>query len=257
MLGVVLTHTDNIANYISEVKRRQYSVAKVVTGWGIGKAWDNPSRQKLIYAMPNVIVRTVAGDPSYRAGLMWYPDSTWVTREVEPWYALREDIMIEIGNEPDVRSEQTTYNEHDVWIYRWHLVETIKLLRKRYPKAKIIGPSPRVGTIKEWQRWIEILQDPLRDCDYLSAHIYGWHNLALNWTDTQQYVKLRTVYERLFGLKQVFVTEVGIHDKDQSAQQKIAKYNDFYLKMPYHWRGMTYYHYSEDTMINPEYAVLP
>jgi hypothetical protein len=256
MLGAILTHTNSSRNYVDTLKRYNYSVAKVVTAWGIGRRWDSHSRTHILQNMSHVIVRTVSGDPSYHSA-SWYPEPMEVVREIEPWYALRKDILIEIGNEPDTRSEKTGYVEHDVWAYRWYLLETIKAVRRNYPQVKIIGPSPRVNSIPQWQRWIEILQDPLRDCDMLSAHIYGWHNLTVNWEDTAQYVRLRTAYDRLFRDKPVMITEVGIHDVQQTAQHKIAKYHEFYLKLPIHWRGMTIYHYSEAKDIDKEYAVFP
>jgi hypothetical protein len=101
------------------------------------------------------------------------------------------------------------------------------------------------------------MADVMRTCDYISAHVYGWHRLALDTTDTAQYIQQKERYDRLFPRKPVVVSECGIHDSTLKPVQKIERYFDFYNALPDHWKTVSIYHYDEVRSFDKEYAVFP
>jgi hypothetical protein len=256
MYGVLLTNTDLLSSYIARLKRHNFTLAKIVTDWGLGREWRHGDIQTLVNNIPNVIVRTALnGDPSYYKS-RWYLEPSDTLKELE--LVLSAGVkLIELGNEPDVVWDNTECSEQDIWVYRYFLLQTIKKMRENYPHVKVIAPSPRIGKYHNWYRWVEIMHEPLRQCDYLSAHIYGYHNLFTDNRDKADFYNIKLLYDRLFPRKQVIITECGIHDATQSAAEKIAKYNKFYLELPEHWKGMAIYHYNKLKDIDPEYAVFP
>src|SRR4051812_20130974 len=98
--GVVVTHVYNLGQLADCLNRGGYDTIKVVTGWGMDAGWNTENMRQLLHMAPNVIVRTVAGDPSYdhHNPDFQLPDANRVRSELAPWYAIRPDIMFEIGN---------------------------------------------------------------------------------------------------------------------------------------------------------------
>ena len=85
-----------------------YDTVKVVTGWGLPNGWNAETRTRLLTMVPNVIVRTVSGDPSYARPInplnepnkvgagadYWeydFPDPNRVVQEIADWYAFKPD----------------------------------------------------------------------------------------------------------------------------------------------------------------------
>jgi hypothetical protein len=262
LFGPVLTNTPTVSSFLSAIAANRLSAAKVVTGWGLNTAWDDYSRALLVKGVSRLIVRSTCGDPSNR-GTNWLPDPDLLVEEFRPWVKLRPDIWLEVGNEPDVAWERPDIvnavgtGEYAIWSYRYWLELAEARLRKEFPRAQLIAPSPRVGHFESWYRWVEIPADVLRRFNALSAHIYGWHLLALDQTDTQQYFKLKRYYEMLFPGKSVAVTEAGIHSSQLTPQQKLDAYRAFAQKMPTNWRWVLFYHFNANRVIHPEYSVLP
>jgi hypothetical protein len=261
MYGVVLTNTDLLSSYIARLKRHNFTLAKVITKWGLGRQWNSGDIHTLTKNMPVTIVRTVNGDPSYSDPMNyseWYLHPEKTLEEVTPWLQVKPDMLIELGNEPDVVWDSAReVDEQSIWVYRYFLLEAIDAIKEQFPHAKFIAPSPRITKFDTWYRWVEIMHDALAKCDYLSAHIYGYHNLTLDNRDKADFYHIQPLYDHLFPRKPVIITECGIHDATQSAAQKLTKYNEFYLKLPEHWKGMAIYHYNYARDIDPEYAVLP
>jgi len=108
MRGIILTNNQgNFLEFRKTVRKYNYDTVKVVSAWGIGKSWDTVTRAQMLALTPYTIVRTVTGDPSYKDS--WngkreyvYPDSKRAIAEITPWYAIKPDILIEIGNEPNL-----------------------------------------------------------------------------------------------------------------------------------------------------------
>jgi len=254
MIGPVLTSARSIDSFLSNT--RAYPLVKVVDAWGmIDRAWNDADRKQLL-AQKTVILRTSDGDPSYKSAL-WYPDPNAIEAKVKPWITVNPYLYIEIGNEPDVLYDELGENEHFIWVYRYFLNETVSMFRRNYPNVKLIAPCPRVNAHATWYRWIEIMQDVLLRCDYLSAHVYGWHRLALDETDTQQYIQQKRLYDQIFRNKPVMVTECGIHDVMMNAHRKLIEYTNFQKALPDHWKHVLFYHYDEVKAFHKEYAVLP
>ncbi|NTV65972.1 MAG: hypothetical protein HGA65_20895, partial [Oscillochloris sp.] len=63
--GVVLTYVDKLDTLEDCLRLGGYDTVKVVTGWGLASGWNPEARKRVLNMVPNVIVRTVSGDPSY------------------------------------------------------------------------------------------------------------------------------------------------------------------------------------------------
>lgn len=263
LYGSILTFDESVYDYIATYRQHNFSAAKVVTGWGLPHSWQDHERAALLQAVPRLIVRSTAGDPS-NYNTAWFPHPDLVVEEFRPWVALRPDIWLEVGNEPDVVWDNSDAlqgavgREWLVWEYRYWLEQAEIALRRAFPRAKLIAPSPRVNHHHDWRRWIDVSADVLARFDTLSAHIYGWHQLPLApGQDTGQFAAIKAVYDELFPFRSVAVTELGIHDVYQTPQQKLAAYRKFARSLPENWRWALVYHHNRRRDIHPEYSVLP
>lgn len=257
MYGMVLTNTSTVGRLTTTLERHFMNAVKVIPSWGLDSAWDEASIHELMNWKGSIVLRTTSGDPSNKAA-RWHLEPQQVLHEMRPFLRYRtENVWVELGNEPDVRWEQETKSDNTIWEYRYYLAETIQILRQYYPKVRLIAPSPRVFAFTRWERWIEIMADQMKRCDALSAHIYGWHWLTTDTTDRGEFHALYDVYFRMFGEKDVIITEAGIHDVHVGALEKLLRYQTFYQKLPKNWRGFFIYHYNEKRDLHPEYAVLP
>jgi hypothetical protein len=258
-LGPVLTNVSRISKFINDCERHQFRTALVVTGWGLDNGWTDAARRLLLLAIPNLVVRTVSGDPSYRGwGALWRPDPDVTVAELAPWVRLNPTGWYAIGNEPCVAWEHpdisSRNDEYTIWVYRYWLDATLRRLRREFPHAKFIAPSPRIG-VPGWQRWLEIPKDVIERYDAASVHVYGWHRLFGDGKG--ELAAALRVYPALFPNQPVFATEVGINDPATSHATKLQLYRHFAATAPRNWRAIYAYHYDEGGAFHKEYAFLP
>ncbi|NJN15559.1 MAG: cellulase family glycosylhydrolase [Oscillochloris sp.] len=280
--GVILTYVDTLDTLEDAVRLGHYDAVKVVTGWGLATGWNDESRKRVLSMLPNVIVRTVSGDPSYarpfdplagkpRPGAVgpnaqyWeydFPDPKRCEEEIAPWYAIKPDIMIEIGNEPNV------YNQDDDFIWRWSyfLEQTIKHLRVVFPNAKLISPGFMMDPSGKMARFYEIAQQQIRLCDYIGMHFYEYYAFKPDQAPATK-GELRDavqLHQQYFADKPWYITEYGIHNTDQvSKGEKGARYarlihgSDGWPTLPANVVGAVYYHLQMKGDIHPEYHIYP
>lgn len=244
MKGIILTNYENdFLRFRNTVRKYQFDTVKVVTAWGTGKAWDQLTRAQILALTPYTIVRTVTGDPSYKEN--WkkdreyvYPDSKRAIAEIQPWYAIKPDILIEIGNEPNLPTV-------DVWTWRYYLRETLITLRKAFPLAKFISG----GLIQnEYEfEWYTILGEKeipvLSTFDYIGVHLYEHEQFYINSYDTTEKTTASLVRARKYGIP--FITEMGIN------KSLMPRYTE-YTRLLSFTHGVIY-HYNTARDIDPQY----
>jgi D-sedoheptulose 7-phosphate isomerase len=278
---VILTYVETLDQLEECIKAGEYDAVKVVTGWGLASGWNAETRARVLKMVPNVIVRTVSGDPSYarpfdpisgpRPGAIgphaqyWdydFPDPNKVEQEIAEWYSIRPDIMIEIGNEPNV------YNQDDDFIWRWNyfLDQSIQRCRERFPQAKLISPGFMMDPRGKITRFYEIAQQTLAKCDYIGVHFYEYYAFKPDQGPATK-GELRDaieLHQRFFANKLWYVTEYGIHDTKQTAQaEKGRRYaallhaDEGYPALPPNVAGAVYYHLAFKGDLHPEYHIFP
>jgi hypothetical protein len=277
--GVILTYVDDLKVLEDCIRIGGYNAVKVVTGWGLSTGWNAETRKRVLGMVPNVIVRTVSGDPSYarpvnplnepnKAGAgaaYWdydFPDPNRVEQEIAEWYAIKPDIMIELGNEPNV------YNTDDEFIWRWSyfLDEAIKKCRQVFPQAKIISPGFMMDPRGKISRFYEIAKDTLAKCDYIGVHFYEYFAFKPDQAPATK-GELREaieLHQKFFPNKQWYITEFGINDSQQVQRQhkgeryaKMLFANESWPILPPNIVGAVYYHLAMKGDIHPEYHIFP
>lgn len=262
--GVVLTYVNNLNQLEDCVRRGRYDTVKVVTGWGVDEGgWSPPNKTRVLTMVPHVIVRTVVGDPS--AGTpgdndFLYPDK--VEQELAEWYAIKQDITIELGNEPNMKQTDDDF----FWKYRYFLAQAVARCRERFPKARIISPAPIIGPGHNAQRFWEITRDVMNDCDYIGIHayeFYGFH-ASHQLAATNQMREALETCKQFFNHKPWYITEYGINDSKQvSAAEKgqryasMIHYNQCHPQLPGNVKGAVYYHIGMKGDLHPEYHIYP
>jgi hypothetical protein len=224
--------------------------------------------------VPNVIVRTTAGDPSYgqpggsrTPGPEAHPDPNRIQEEIAEWYSIKPSIYIELGNEPNV------YNPDDdfIWAYRWHLGMAIERCRQVFPQAKLIAP----GLILERKiqdrdhdpgHFLDIAHDVMDDCDYIGVHIYEHYGFraAQQPASTNQLREALRIYPAHFGDKPWYITEYGINDtRDVPTAEKgrryagIIHFNESTPPLPQNLVGAVYYHLNLKGDFHTQYHIYP
>jgi hypothetical protein len=262
--GVVVTHVDNLGQIADCLRLGGYDTIKVVTRWGIDGGWDPHMRQLLLMA-PNVIVRCVAGDPSYDGHNPDYqlPDANRVRDELAPWYAIRPDIMFEIGNEPNIDDHPS--NDF-IYSYRAILNTTIDVCRSAFPQAKLISPGLIVGANKDFERFNQIAGDVFRRCDLIGLHFYEDYAFAKaqQRSTTNQLREAIRVARCFYSDKRWYVTEYGINNcATMSMGEKgrryagMAYYGESDPVLPANVVGLTYYHLNMKHDFQQEYHIFP
>lgn len=280
--GVILTYVDKLETLEDCVRRGNYDTVKVVTGWGLPQGWDDKTRARVVAMVPNLIVRTVSGDPSYArpfdplsgktlAGATGPDANYWkydflnpdlVEQEITPWYKLKPDIMIELGNEPNV------YNQDDDFIWRWayFLELTIKRCRQVFPHATLISPGFMMDERGKMKRFYEIGQQQIAQCDYVGVHFYEYFAFT---PDQAPAIKgeLRDaiqLHQQFFPDMAWYITEYGIHNTDRvPRREKGSRYarlvhgGDGWPALPINVAGAVYYHLQMKGDIHPEYHIYP
>lgn len=249
LFGPVLTNSRSAASFLDYYRAGRFSAAKVVTAWGIDGGWTPEARAAVVSSVPRLAVRSVSGDPSYK-GASPFPKPQALVEEFRPWVALRPNVWLEIGNEPNVWGPSEF-----AWLYRYWLGQSITALRTAFPKAKLIAPAVLVGG-NEWERWVRTMADTLRRCDSIGMHAYGWHRLlGPAEGETGQYQQAQKVYNDLFPNYTVAITEMGIHDPNLPKAEKLAHYRQVAREAPRRYTWALFYHCNERGDIQPEYDI--
>lgn len=257
--GVVVTNVKNIKQLDDCVRRGGYNLVKVVTGWGVDEGgWNERNRRDLLKMVPSVIVRSVTGDPSFqnrgRANLCVDPNQ--LVAEIRPWYSLRKDIFIELGNEPNDRE----FSDHDIHVWAYTVRAAISRCRNEFPEARIIAPAVLLDGPRA-ERFLRIGQSALRMADFVAMHAYEWMGFKdqrLYPNRLQTYEQGLVWYRELFGDREWFLTEYGIHDPELSSVVKGERYAKFLRDdIDAQFVGAAYYHVCVKGDIQPEYSIYP
>ena len=280
--GVILTYVDTLNSLEDCVRLGSYNVVKVVTGWGLPTSWTTETRQRVIDMVPNLIVRTVSGDPSYArphdplaggpipgakgANAQYWeydflnPDK--VQAELQPWYDLKPDMMIELGNEPNV------FNQDDEFVWRWayFLEQTVNRCRQVFPQATLISPGFMMDARGNMQRFYEIAQKQIAMCDYVGMHFYEFYAFKPDQAPATK-GELRDavqLHQQYFPAMPWYVTEYGIHNTDKTSRQlkgeryaRLLHGGDGWPALPVNVAGAVYYHLQMKGDIHPEYQIYP
>jgi hypothetical protein len=244
--GVVVTHVNSLAELADCLSRGGYDTIKVVIGWGIDGGWNPGNMSQLLRLAPHVIVRTVAGDPSYDHHNPDYrfPDANRIRNELAPWYAIRQNIMFELGNEPNIDDHSS--NDF-IYGYRWNLNAAIDVCRGAFPQAKLISPGLIIN--KDFERFNQIAVDVFRRCDFVGLHFYEDYAFAKadQGPTTYQLREAIRVARRFYADLPWYVTEYGINDcKIVSMREKgqryagMAFYGESDPALPDNVAGLTY-----------------
>lgn len=257
--GPILTQCASLDQVRASVVAGGYSALKVVTGWGApGSGWDRASMSRAATMTKHLIVRTVAGDPSYDGGKCEHPIAQQVVQEIGPWYTIRPDLLIEIGNEPNIHPQ---WDDGFAWVYRWHLQETINACRAAFPAARLIAPALILDPLHRPRRWLEIVADKMRECHYIGVHAYE-HD-AFSPTEqrkgtTGQFTTLRDLHTRFFGDKPWILSEYGINDAETPAATKGRRYANLVRRgLPPQVVGALHYHLCFALDHQPQYHIAP
>lgn len=265
MDGPILTNAplDTLADCM---RRGGYTALKVVTGWGVPGGWTDGAIRRAVGMAPDVIVRTVMGDPSYGGNINrshWFLQPEAVLREVDPWLRVRGDLLVELGNEPNV-IDSGPDSDGIIWVYRWFLNETITALRARYPRVRLISPAPIMDVARRPDRWFAILADSIRRCDYVGLHAYEHTNWMGAPPTTGDLGRCIAAAQQLAPGRPWLLTEYGINGSTLTDAEKGARYAALRFQaesrptLPSNIAGALYYHL--DTSANPlqpQYVIYP
>ena len=174
-LGPILTHVPDLAALRGALALMRADLLKVVSRWGLPGGWHPAAAAEAAHLCPTLIVRTVAGDPSYAGGRAPHPFASAVLDEVAPWGRARPDLVVELGNEP-----LNGPHPLDPFEYAYHLGRAVDALRAALPGARILGPafSLNPAFTGDLDRWLRVLAPALRRCDALALHAYTAQELA-------------------------------------------------------------------------------
>jgi hypothetical protein len=268
--GITLTYTENLDQLDDCMRRGGYDTVKVITGWGLPHAWTRADRERVL-KYPNVIVRTVAGDPSaanspgsQTPGVHTIPDPNQIQAEIADWYSIRPDIMIELGNEPNAYPA----DNKSVYEWCWFLKEAVKRCREVFPAAKLIAPGlmlqPENPACPRPETFLTIAhdqEDAMRKCDYIGIHIYD--HSAFQPASKGELALAVSLYSHFFGDMPWYITEYGINEPTLEPAAKGQRYaglvhlNESMPRLPKNVIGAVYYHLSTKGDNQPQYNIYP
>jgi hypothetical protein len=229
MHGIVLTSADNLTGLLESMRANSIPLIKVVTGWGA--SWNSDTINQ-VCSMPSVLVRTVSGDGKPL-------DPQTVLNEIEPWYAARPEIQIELGNEPNSKDA----SDDAAWLFRWWFIETLNAVRKRYPLARIVSP----GLIENRQeQWWRINQDAFSMADSIGFHAYAFFDFTSG--DTGQLQRALQQLRAIFPNKPWLGTELGINDMATPPSTKARRYGMLRHNLPGQVAAVTWYHFCDQPL---------
>lgn len=186
------------------VRSNGYDALKLVTGWGM--QWYCNSMARMLTLTPDTIIRTVQGDPSSKKPYL-HPE--WVVQEIMPWYDLKPDIYIELGNEPNIEPYEDL-TPSDPHAYAYYLDAAITMCRKEFPYAKLIAPALVENASAAQYR--QILAKASARCDYDGFHVYG-----------------ETSFPKVYPNKRAIATEIGLHGRPEN---RLLQYRELSRTLP-------------------------
>jgi endo-1,4-beta-mannosidase len=222
MHGVVLTDASDLAALMAAFHRAELGALKIVTGWG--SDWK----------------RAEVGD-----GIK-PPDPNKLREAIKPWYATRNDLIIEIGNEPN---SAANISDQRIWEYRAVTDACIAMLRSEFPGARIISPALLTGN--NYLRWFAVCYDVFNKADYIGVHAYEWHSFSP--AGTYQLSSVLAAARR-YHSKPVFITELGINDKGTSAATKAQRYRKTIGGLAGYVAGCVCYHVCDNPLDDDQRA---
>lgn len=248
-LGPVLTNEKDITRLIAYRNKGKYDAVKVITGWGLQSGWNSITRAQLLTLTPNPIIRTTGGDPSNRSvDPFLNPDKT--EAEIEPWVMYKPDVMIELGNEPNIAN----WTNESIWAYRYFLDLTIKRIRNKFPLVHIIAPALIVN--EYMNKWLDICGDVMSTADSIGVHAYEHYGfIGSHEARTNQLQIVNAVYTRRFPNKSLVLTEFGVNHVPMPKSQKVQIYRDLLSYLPSVYLGATFYHLNAAMDIDPQYSI--
>ncbi|GER90768.1 hypothetical protein KDW_49300 [Dictyobacter vulcani] len=239
--GVILTSA-TFAQLQNCISRGGYNTLKVVTGWGLqDRSMTDPTTIAQLCAMtPNTIVRTAVGD-GCGTDSNPYPDQ--VVAQIRPWYQAKQNILIELGNEPNNKAWNGSADS--IWVWRYYLDQAISACRANFPNAMIISPGLATGS--SVNQWFQISSDVMRKANYVGFHAYEFYDFTgPAGPDWQIIVPLMQQY---FGDVYWALTEFGINDTSQTSQATkgyryagLVQQGESNPQMPWNVAYATYYH---------------
>jgi N-acetylmuramoyl-L-alanine amidase len=232
--SLILTHTNDLARLDAALSAGRYTGVKVVTGWGLDHGWTDAERAHVATMTSTLIVRTVAGDPSYNNGQYLYPVVNDVLTELTPWFAVAPTAYYEIGNEPNIAGQSV-----DSHVYAYYLKETIARIRRDYPAVRLIGTGMIADATLE--DWVLVLRDALALCDAAAIHAYAWRDY-LDPHDTGQLQHAIDVYARQLPGLALMLTEYGINGSDVPDTTKAERDATMLSALPQVVIGASRYH---------------
>jgi hypothetical protein len=262
--GVVVTHIEHLDQLAECLSRGEYDTVKVVTKFGIDGGWNAENRSRLLRMVPHVIVRTAYGDPSFNNHDFdfRFPFDNQVKDELQEWYDIRQDILFEIGNEPNI----DTPDDDFIAAYLFHLNRAIDRCRDKFPEAKLISPALITDLNKRFERFHELAANTFRRCDLIGLHFYEHFGFAKGQQPATTF-QLRDVLrlaQRFYGDKEWYVTEYGINDENQvSKGEKGRRYAGLTFfgesdpALPNNVVGLTYYHLNMNSKSDRQYHIFP
>lgn len=254
--GGVVTQAYSIDQIIDMQKRGKHTAVKIVTGWGVQGGWNDATRRAVLASVPFVIVRSVAGDPSFDNGSARLPEAHRLIAEFAPWYALRRDVVFEVGNEPNIG--KWAGDEEYMWAYRLHLSAAIDELRRAFPGAKFCAAAPILDRVYAPERWLDVCADAMRRYNYVGVHAYELYSFTrTNVPRTNQLADGIRWYGARFPQVPWLLTEYGINDRATSAHHKGEAYARLVKSLPAQFKAATYYHLCLKQDVHPEYMVYP
>ena len=262
--GVVVTFINTLDELRDCVSRGGYDAVKVVSGWGISGGWSNARRAELAALVPNLIVRTVTGDPS--AGghdpANRIPDPDRTEQELAPWYATRPDLLFEIGNEPNIDDHPS---DEFITEYCAGLARCIERARARFPQAQLIAPGLIVGPAKGFERFNELGHAIFRRCDLIGLHAYEFFGFNHEGpASTNQLQTALAVARQYYADMPWYLTEYGINDTNQTTRETkgeryagMTYFGESGPQLPRNVRGMVYYHLAMANDLDQAYQIYP
>jgi hypothetical protein len=225
-IGLILTHAPNLPWLRTQLTLARADCLKVVPAWGIDGGWTPAAIVETAHLTETLIVRTSWGDPSYDHGAHRFPYANQVLDEVTPWAAARDDLVVEIGNEPLLVDADEDY----AWEYLAHLDAAIEALRAQFPRARIISPAHmrdhpvRLGEHADGQyRWDRLAATTYRHCDILGLHAYSV---------TQTVSGLHALRELVSANQPIWLTEFALHEPGLTGEARGRRYADVLDALP-------------------------
>lgn len=251
-LGPVLTNEENIERLIKYRNKGKFTSFKAVTSWGLDSSWTSISRAQFLTLTPYPVIRTTVGDPSNAATDPFLnPDK--VEAELAPWIMYKPDLMVELGNEPNI---STGWSNEAIWAYRYFLDLSIKRIRERFPLAHIIAPALIVND--DMNRWLDILSfgGVLESADSIGVHAYEHYGFIGNHqAKTNQLQIVNAVYQRRFPNKPLVLTEFGVNHPPMPKNEKVKIYRELLAHLPSVYIGANFYHLNRKGDIDPQYNI--